>query len=128
MLPLSGNSISQRHAGHLQTCQPLLIVAAALQSRAVCLRDGRRAVGSGHPSATRREISPATREQAMLMQALVLISCEGNRDRQGVGARVRAAHRCFDRAPAVSIAPTLEVGLDEKVDRCLANGCSRRRR
>ena len=42
-------------------------------------------------------VSPATREQAMLMRALVLSSSEGSRDRQGVGARVQAAYRCFDR-------------------------------
>lgn len=63
----------------------------------------------------------------MLMQALVLSSCEGGRDRQGVGARVQAAYHCFDRVEAVSIAPTLVVGLEEKVDRCLADGSCWRR-
>ena len=104
------------------------MVAAALQSRAVCYGDGRRVVGSRHPSATRRKISSATREQAMFMQALVLSSCEGGRDCQGVGARVRAAHRCLDRMPADSITPSLAVELEVEVELCLAkDSCWRRR-
>ena len=98
------------------------MVAAALQLRVVRHGDGHRAIGIRHPSATWRTISPATHEQAMLMQALMLSSCEGGRDRQGVGARVRAAHRCFDRMPADSIAPSLAVGLEQKVELCLSQG------
>ena len=64
----------------------------------------------------------------MLMQALMLSSCEGGRDRQSVGTRLQAAYRCFDRAQNVSIAPNFVVGFEEKVDRCLANGSCWRRR
>ena len=60
-------------------------------------------------------MSPATHEQAMLIQALMLSSCVGCRDRQGVGARLRAAYRCFNTAPPASTAPSLaEADSDKK--------------
>ena len=67
-------------------------------------------------------------KQALLMQALMLSSCEGGRDCKGVGARLRAAHRCLDRMPADSITPSLAVELELEVELGLAkDSCWRRR-
>ena len=67
-------------------------------------------------------------KQALLMQALMLSNCEGGRDCQGVGARLRAAHRCLDRMPADSTAASLAIGLEVEVELCLAkDSCWRRR-
>jgi hypothetical protein len=66
-------------------------------------------------------------KQALLMQALMLSNCEGGRDCQGVGARLRAAHRCLDRMPADSTAASLAIGLEVEVELCLAkDSCWRR--
>ena len=111
MLPLNGNSTSQRSVGHAKSRQTLKLVAVPLQLRVVRPGDGHRAIGIGCPSAKWRTIPPAKHEQAWLMQALMLSSSEGGRDRQGVGARVRAAYRCFDQVENDSTAPSLAVGL-----------------
>ena len=113
---------------HAKSLHTLKLVAVPLQLRVASHRDGCRAIGITCPSARWRTISPAMREQAMRMQALVLSSREAARDRQGVCARVRAAHRCFDNAPAVSIAPFLAEVLEQKVELCPANGSFRHRR
>ena len=71
MLPLNGNSTSQRYVGHAKSRQTLKLVAVPLQLRVASRRDGRRTIGNGHsrpPDVAESHLR--AQEQAMLMQAL----------------------------------------------------------
>ena len=65
MLPLNGNSTSQRYVGHAKSRLTLKNVAVPLQLCVVRPRDGHRAIGIGCPSATWRTISPARHEASI---------------------------------------------------------------